>query len=161
MKRLTVFILFVGCITILSGCSFGVEYEFLHTTEEITSIEIVKLLEPETENTKFKDEVLSTVDDIDSFIEKFTEINCKTTSLGSPTLMSVYTTAIKITYANGDYEFIDYDAQYMILSDRPGGQLGYYRFDKQEFKELIKQYYPPEELPPSKVSDQVDESNNP
>ena len=161
MKRLIIFILQICFSLTLFGCSFNVEYEFMNPTDEITAIEIVKLLEPETENTKFKDEVLSTVDDIDLFIEKFTEINCKTTSLGSPTLMSVYTTAIKITYANGDHEFIDYDAQYMILSDRPGGQLGYYRFDKQEFKELIKQYYPPEELPPSKVSDLVDESNNP
>ena len=160
MKRLTVFILFVGCITILSGCSFGVEYEFLHTTEEITSIEIVKLLEPEIENTGFKEEVLLSVDNIDVFIEKFTEIQCKV-NYGEPSSMSVNTIAIRITYVNGDYELIDCAAQYNIFADRPGWQYGYYFFDKQSFKELIQQYYPPKELPPSKVSDLVDESNNP
>ena len=160
MKKSIISLFLICIILMFSGCYLNVKYIFMNDTSEITSIEIVMLYEPEVKDTGFREEVIAVVENTDDFIQTFSKIHCERI-IGQPVSMFPDTVVVRITYANGDYELINYDAQLHCYSDRNSWQHGFYELDKQEFKELIKQYYPPEELSQSKVSDLVDESNNP
>lgn len=116
-------------------------FEFRGDTENISSIEIVKV------GTILEDNVnshtLKEITDINSFLEDFSKIECKKLYYGIATPTGIEGTleqAIKVTYSNGDYEIIDHLNQLRYTSELGVKDRTLYILDKGQYNALIKKY---------------------
>ena len=139
MRKSTVFSLLICFVFAFSGCYLDVEYEFFHDTSEIDSIEIVKISETDSEKLHYEEKVLATVENIDMFLQEFSEIHCREI-FNDPCTIEPNITVLKVTYLNGDYEYIDYIAQRKCYKDSLRSHNGYFILDKEPFEALIKKY---------------------
>lgn len=124
---------------LLMGCEKKVDYEFLHSLDEVSVIEIVKVNDV-YENDELKQEKMSEIENINEFFMEFQNLDC----------YSIYTDPqgiegeqeiIKITYENGEYELIDVDGQATYThSKKFKNYRGYYYFEQDQFDELINKY---------------------
>lgn len=132
MKRtFSVVILFLLVLVTLTGCS-GNSYFFEEPVEEIHSIEIVSA-ESSLEYTVLK--TLSETEKED-FVEQFLKIEFYNYYIGDP--MSVNGNAVKIAYANGNYEMIcPYWSEYV----KDGViQYRWKNCNKNKFNELLNKF---------------------
>ena len=127
----------------LSACGKG-SYVFLNDESEISTIEIVRLCEYDRENNCFKEQLISTVEHHSAFLSDFKKIDCKVIRL-EPTGVYEGDVGVKITYQNGEYEFINYYGQgkYRHLKNNLSmfdADAGFRFFDEDQFNDLIEKY---------------------
>lgn len=137
MKKLflKVFVLLSTCICV--ACVHNVEYTYMNDESTIDSIQIVDLVDFKEENYEFVQEEICEIENIDEFIEEFSEIDCHV-HYGDPVQLEAGVIVVKVVYENGDYELIDATAQ---LKRRQGvNHYGYRSFDREQFAELLKSY---------------------
>ena len=97
------FISILSCLLFCVGCSH--DYTLMHEQSEISSIEIVSLPDGLHYKEDLKAEAgLCKIENISAFLTELSEI--KFESIHPPYDSSIATTAIKITYQNGDCEWI-------------------------------------------------------
>ena len=130
MKKL--FLLFLSSvIAVMSIGCMKKTFPFHQEVAEITSVEIV-----EAQSSKeFTVKCSVSSDEIDDFIVKLQKIKFGK-SIGDP--ISIHGNAIKITYANDDYEIITHFASEYVEND-----VAYLLFvycDEEEFNDLISKY---------------------
>lgn len=124
-----------------ASCRHKSTYDFVNPTDDIVAVAIVDLsfdLDDFLVETEVKQ-----VDDIDGFLKAFCALDCYTW-FGDPipvTQEGVEDTAIKITYANGEYELINWNGQSEYRTERGLKYYAGYRvFDEQQFEALIKNF---------------------
>ena len=158
MKKPIIALFLICFILMLPGCYLDVEYEFFHDTSEITSIKIVEIFEHDHEKLYYKENILATIENTNIFLQEFSEIHCEEI-FNDPLTVEPNTIVIKVLYSNGDYEYINYNAQRKCYKDSLMSHNGYFELDQEPFEALIKKYYT-EELP-SDASASIDASNTP
>ena len=125
------------------------EYNFLKSNTEISSIEIVKLGEwDEERGAQPPDQtVVGNVENVSEFLDSFSEMDCYFNAK-YPTRVRDNSIAIKINYTYDDYregdyglyELIDAYGQSICVYDQYFAINGYRYFDKNQFSNLIKEY---------------------
>ena len=122
-----------GCSKILKLFERDEPYKLLHEKSEIIEISIVNIIDLEAENL----EMLTVISDIEAFLTDLNKIKFGRYIIGDPVRLN-HGYAIKITYKNGDYEYINDYAQQIVTE----GQMhfGQYNCDKNEFNSLLKLY---------------------
>ena len=154
LRFLIILIIMILLCLSLVGCGFlfdaitKTEFIFLHETSEIKSIQIVIIgeitqttnasSENPTEIYTPKFDVISNIQEIDSFIHDFSAIDCRRSSPpASPVLGD---TGIKIIYKNGDYDIICCNGQSEYRDGFYYADSGTVYFDETQFNELINNY---------------------
>lgn len=142
-KSIIGFTILVVFLCALSACVKG-SYEFLNDESEISAIEIVRLCEYDQENNCFKEQLISTVEHHSAFLSDFKKIDCKVI-WSEPTGVYEGDVGAKITYQNGEYEFINYYGQgkYRHLENNLSmfdAYAGFRFFDEDQFNDLIEKY---------------------
>lgn len=154
LRFLIILIIAISLCLSLVGCGFvfdailKTEFNFLHETSEIESIQIViigeitQTTDASSENpTKVytpKFDVILNIREIESFIDDFSKIDCHRSSPpNSPVLGD---TGIKIIYKNGDYDVICCNSQGEYRDGFYYADSGTVDFDKTQFNELINKY---------------------
>ena len=154
LRFLIILILVISLCLSLVGCGFvfdaitKTEFNFLHETSEIESIQIVIIgeitqttdtsSENPTEVYTPKFDVIFNVREIESFIDDFSKIDCRRSfPPDSPVLGD---TGIKIIYENGDYDIICCNAQGEYRDGFYYADSGTVYFDETQFNELINSY---------------------
>ena len=142
LRFLIILILVISLCLSLVGCGFvfdaitKTEFNFLHETSEIESIQIVIIGEI-TQTTDTSD-VIFNIREIESFIDDFSKIDCRRSSPpDSPVLGD---TGIKIIYKNGDYDIICCNGQSEYRDGFYYADSGTVYFDETQFNELINSY---------------------
>ena len=135
---LIVVILLVILIVFCKITNMEEEYRYLHDISSIKSIEIVKVEPITIEQDEPDQEILYTVNDINQFLEEFSQIYC--TSMSPPDKIRYDSPVIKITYQNGDYELIDAYGQSEFINGVYFVYEGIYYFDKEQFADFINQF---------------------
>ncbi|MBO7216034.1 MAG: hypothetical protein J6V84_03455, partial [Clostridia bacterium] len=102
MKKVIAFSLLICFVFALSGCYLDVEYEFMYDASEIERIEIVELLEFDSENRRYNENIIVTIDNTEEFLQEFSEIHCEKI-FGEPCMVESYMIVIKVAYLNGNY----------------------------------------------------------
>ena len=127
------------------------DYEFLNDTSEITAIEIVEnrfdyYRDDEGFHSNPYQNVLVSIGDIDLFLDEFNDITYTDTILKNPMMLSFGDSqiGIKITYANGEYELINY-SDYKFVYEKSDnaytwGSEDIGEFDKDAFYDLLYKY---------------------
>ena len=143
MKKALVIIMILILVFSLSACGKG-SYVFLNDESEISTIEIVRLCEYDQENNCFKEQLISTVEHHSAFLSDFKKIDCKVI-WSEPTGVYEGDVGVKITYQNGEYEFINYYGQgkYRHLKNNLSmfdADAGFRFFDEDQFNDLIEKY---------------------
>lgn len=135
-------ILFVVIMCIHFGsCRHEETYRFLNSTDEISKISLVAI--SFDENEKVIQTEIQKISDTVAFLDDFRDVNCYT-YYGDPTGVTeegVEDTVIKISYANDEYELINWMGQAVYTQER--GFIyyaGYSVFDKDQFNALISDY---------------------
>lgn len=125
-------------IASLNGCEVKTKYKFIHDVSYISSIEIVKVSE-ETSQEVIEQTTISVVNDIESFIDDFMQINCYSI-YSDPSGIENNTVVIKIIYNNDDYELIGVEGQAKYISGKYKNYVGYQYFDENQYETLILKY---------------------
>lgn len=131
----------------MCGCGFlfrlftKTDYEFLQDVSEIQSIEIVILRDVEDVDGTITPifDLVQTVQDIESFLKDFSDVDCYN-RISDPSCADQGTRIIKITYNNGDYEFIGASGQSNYKNGVYTYWGGYHSFDDVCFEELLTKY---------------------
>ena len=131
-------------ICVLSACSGKKAYEFINDESEISTIEIVKLCEYDQEKGEYQEQLISTIEDHETFLSDFKKVACYN-HWTDPTGVFEDDIVIKIYYENGEYELIHYSGQgkYRHFEDNPSFfavYAGYRYFDEEQFNQLIDKY---------------------
>ncbi|MBR7112627.1 MAG: hypothetical protein IKC75_06905 [Clostridia bacterium] len=145
MKKLTFVVsLLMIFLCVLSACSRKKAYEFINDESEISAIEIVKLCEYDQEKGEYQEQLISTVEDHETFLSDFKEIDCYN-HWSDPTGVFENDIVIKISYTNGEYELIHHSGQgkYRHFEDNPSFlqvYAGRRYIDEEQFNQLIDKY---------------------
>ena len=138
MKKIFCF-LFMLYLLLLTGCEIKSNYQFLNDTKNIVSIQIVQVTWDNSTH-EFKEHTLSTIDDINMFLDEFCKLDCYSLYT-DPLGIDDNSIVIKIIYNNQEYELISSGgrAQY---TQKKGFQnyTGYRYFDDEPFQKLIEKY---------------------
>ena len=122
----------------LTACRHKNTYNFLNSTDTIVAVAIVNL--SFDEKGALVETEVKQVNDIISFLNAFCALDCYT-YFGDPipaTPEGEENTVIKILYANGEYELINWKGQTKNLAERGLNYYAGYRvFDEAQFKTLI------------------------
>ena len=129
---------------VLSACSGKKAYEFINIESEISSIEIIKLCEYDQEKGEYKEQLISTIQDHETFLSDFNDIDCYN-HWTDPTGVFEDDIVVKISYKNGEYELIHHSGQgkYRHFEDNPSFlqvYAGRRYFDEEQFNQLIDKY---------------------
>lgn len=121
----------------LVSCNRNVDYKFLHSTNEINAIEIVKV-NGEFENNELKQEKIYDVENIESFLGEFEELDCSYIYT-DPQGIEGEEVVIKIIYKNREYELIGAGGQATYTNEKKlKNYKGRYCFEKEQFEALVK-----------------------
>ena len=121
-------------ILCLCACGEKEPYELWQPDDQIESIEIVDVHEAINDPSGY--DVILTVENQKSFLEKFYEIPFDTFLFGDPT--TAYGPCLRIEYKNGDCEFIDDHGQNRFLNGAPNNRYYGRRYcDQEEFLALL------------------------
>lgn len=142
LRFLIILTIVISLCLSLVGCGFvfdaitKTEFNFLHETSEIESIQIVIIGEI-TQTTDTSD-VIFNIRETESFLDDFSKIDCRRSSPpDSPVLGD---TGIKIIYKNGDYDIICCNGQSEYRDGFYYADSGTVDFDETQFNELINNY---------------------
>lgn len=128
----------MACLLLLVSCRNSEAYEFLNPTHEIAEITIVNILFGE--NCDLIEAEIKKIEDTSTFLKDFQKVNCYT-YFGDPigvTPEGVEDTVIKISYANGEYELINWNGQSKYTAEKGFNYYaGYSTFDEQQFESLM------------------------
>ena len=148
MKRPIAFALTLLLVLSLTGClAITCSWEFLHSSDSITSIEIYSLAEPVDGNIPKDAQPIAYLeqDDFGSFCEDIRNIQLNEYLLFAPVTFDPSWTlegyVAKVFYENGDYEIIcDQGYQFQDVTD--GRDYGYhYKFpDDSTWTNLVESY---------------------
>ena len=123
----------------LNGCSKNVDYKYLHNSNQITSIEIVKCGEINSEG-ELPQTLISKVDDTEVFLKDFEKLDCFLI-FTDPKGVGENIIAIKFNYEYAEYELISAEGQSRYTSER---SFQYYKgfryFNQEQFDTLISKY---------------------
>lgn len=137
MKKVLLSIGIFGLLIILSGCQKKVEYKFMYDQSEINTIEIIRVGEADESGVN-EQEVLTSIDDINSFVDEFTQLTCYD-HVGDPTGVYPDQIAIKVTYKNSEYELIAAGGQaHYTMKRQYVNYDGFYYFNKEEFNNFLR-----------------------
>lgn len=111
MKKIFSILLFVMITFSFCSCAKVENYEFLHNSDEIKEIELVMVTENPIEEigdeiVVFETATLAKITDIDMFLADFSTLTCIRMKLAPAVGILAGYNAIKLTYSNGDIEFI-------------------------------------------------------
>lgn len=141
MKRIKVIIAFIVILVFATSCRHIEKYRLLNPIDDIIEISVVELSfenDGSLQVTKSK-----IIENTNEFMEDFRSIACYT-YFGDPiaaTSEGVETTAIEITYQNGEYEIINWKGQTKYtLTKGLTYYAGFNVFDEQQFVGLIQKY---------------------
>ena len=138
MKKICICILTICTLLLTCGCGRLMEFEYMHPTDKIQTIEIVEVSFGDTEEPS--QTVLCTIEDIDAFIDDFEAMDCYD-RFGDPLGINDGDTVIKITYNNGDYELINVMARAQCKDGKFRNYKGaYFWFDDEQFQALLDKY---------------------
>lgn len=153
-NSLTIFIVVISLCLSLVGCTslfkslIKTDFEFLYESSEIKAIEIViiggvEIIEdtsstPSVIVNKPNFDVVCTVQDIEHFMDDFSEVDCSMSS--PPRSPSVGDVGIKIIYNNEEYEIICSLGQAKYRDGFYYSDCGRHSFDETQFDELINKY---------------------
>lgn len=126
-KKILYLSLLCVMLILLTGCK--TKYKFAKSTDEITKIEIVKIIDDDVV-------VLKEINDIQTFLDDFKNVDCYS-YLNDP-VTKIEGKAIKLYYSNGDNEIITSDAQQRYINGRNLNGFSY--FDTNDFENLINKY---------------------
>lgn len=137
MKKAT--LLFVMLAIVLSCCSCGWfgEQRYFCDVENVKSVQIVQLGEYIEEEYRFEFNILSTISNFHTFIERLNNVDHRV-NWGDPLLMDMQSVAIKIEYQNGDFDLLQQNSQ--IFHRLGENHYGFFFFDGEEFLSLISDY---------------------
>jgi len=148
IEKILVFVVVpVLIVVLLCHCCVSLNkvrsYEFMSDPAEITSIEIVVLGEYDKDIGHFEENVISVIEDHETFLNEFRALECRQHFM-DPLGVSEGSTVIKLTYSNGSYELISGlgIGKYVKYEDGSGKLFpysGYQTFDE-KFPELIEKY---------------------
>jgi len=135
---LLLFCLFFGGVMLVGSRTF--DMEFLHSTDQISQIEILYVGEDDNADPAEVDNITICVTipaaQRDAFLSDLTAVTCRPTGFDSTP--QIYGGAIRITYQNGDYEIF---ADYGILRLKQGEKdLLMRRLDEDELLQLLTAY---------------------
>lgn len=144
-KKIISVLVFIGLVLQLSSC-YKTTYRFIHESDEIISIEIVEnryTYEDSVRNDY--QNVLVSIQDIDSFLNKFSAITY-TMPLYNGLVTSFRNSeiGIKFKFNNGDYEILSSGVYSLIYENTNGydraidGIIGF--FDEEQFDALMMEY---------------------
>ena len=147
MKKCLLFIRNISIVLVIScflwgttSCRVHTTYDFLNTEEEISKVEIVKLGEFDRDSTEYEETVLAVVEDIDAFLNDFSELNCYV-YFGDPLGVDTDEIVIKFIYTNNEYELVNFMGQAKYDSEKKfTNYAGYRVFDEEPFNEFISKY---------------------
>ena len=132
-------ILIIAISIVFTSCKQTEVYSFLKPTDEVFEIAIVALSFDNAEN--LIETEIKKIEDISAFLEDFKKLDCYA-CWGDPagvTPEGVEDTVIKISYANGEYELINWNGQSEFTSEKGFKYYaGYSIFDEQQFESLIE-----------------------
>ena len=103
----------ISMVLMLSGCK-SFPYPYLHDSSEINEIKLVIKTSGFNYSTQGEYEELAIIEDIDTFLEEFNQVEFGRMIIGDPELPDDGVQIILIIYNNGDLEGIGYDAQFVI-----------------------------------------------
>ena len=132
----------LACLFLFSGCA-STKYQFLHSKDEIESIEIVRIEGSSGDVPELSFEVV--IVDVGAFLNDFSRLNINK-RFTDPEGVYIGDTAMRIQYTNREFELITDDGQAKyVYSDYYGTYYyfqyaGYYYFDVEEFNTLIDKY---------------------
>ena len=140
MKIISMLLILSVSALLLSGCLGSKEYEYLHDASEIRAVEIVEA-SYDCENHSLGFSILASVCDVVDFTDRLADVKYSSV-FHDPFAFDDKALAIKITYANGDYEAFT-DATRAVY-DNQSKSVDYmapiYNFDTQGFDELVLHY---------------------
>lgn len=138
MKRRIYFVLMIIlCIFAFTACGLFSPQKYVCDENEVESVQIVKLDKYVDDELRFEYTVLADIVDQSTFIKRLNDLK-HSVNWGDPTVLGEGYIVIKIDYLNGDYDLVNYYAQFF---HRKGvNNSGHFFFDKDEFDLLISDY---------------------
>lgn len=143
IKAVATFVLAFSFVFQLCSCiRFRTKYEFMHDSSEIVTIELVECGWIHDEERAYSN-TLVTIDDVPLFIAELNEITYKTPQFLKIVQGFNYSElAVKISYQNGDYEFLDAGRKSMYIASEDiydwNNATG--DFNKKQFADLLAKY---------------------
>ena len=154
LKSLSVYIVVILLCFSLVACGFlydsitKTEFDFLHETSRIKSIQIIIIGEitqtTAASSENFKElntpnfDVICNVQNIEQFMDVFSKVECSISS--PPRSPTRGDTGVKILYDNGDYDIICSSGQGEYRDGFYYADSGKVSFDETQFNELINKY---------------------
>ena len=147
IKKLIVVLMVMTAILCLSGCFTDVDYDFIQPSENIVKVELVIVIDTQEPIKKPLNEILpeftviSELQDSEyvSFVDDLKNISFNR-FYTDPGYMFSGEEAIKIIYANGDYELIN-DAAQATYQNKKYERTGYYCITRKDYSELKSRYF--------------------
>jgi hypothetical protein len=139
MKTFTICLCLFLCVVCCSGCG-EIEYEFLHSTDDIVTIEIVQKSAYQKGEKEPQYTEICKIEEKDVFLADFKMLTCYRTA-DPPKVVPDDAIVIRIVYSNGDYELIHYCAQIRV-HDGEINPYGIATLLQEEFDQLLEKYLP-------------------
>ena len=142
----TLAILTILCLICSSGCGLYRlhNYNLSQEQNQINSIEIVSIKYAGVESNKSEEIMICEIENISDFLEDFSEINCKLKHPPARSYLFRRQTAVKITYHNGEYEWISPIGKAIFQHNENGNLLpvfdGRKTLDAVQFADLISKH---------------------
>lgn len=127
------FLIVIISLFSLVGCEAD-EYKLLHDKTDVSSVQIVEIVSTLNETQR---NVLLDISDMDTFLTDFNQLQFERYLVGDPAKLTDGR-AIKISYVNGDCEYIEYCAQEKIVDG--ASNFGVYYCDQDDFNNLMDKY---------------------
>lgn len=142
-KSLIVGMLFIVLILLCNGCGLFGSQQYTCLTDNVQSVQIIRLDAFMTEELRYEYTVLCEIEDNKAFLEQVNSLK-QSVNWGEPVPLTLYVgeIVVKINYLNGDYDFLHNRAQTFYTDGAI--YCGYFFFDKEEFERLISDYLPDE-----------------
>ncbi|MBR2622086.1 MAG: hypothetical protein IKC97_06890 [Clostridia bacterium] len=137
MKRIKLLLCILVVTLLCCGCGFFSPQEYICETDDVKSIQIVRLDKYVEGEYRYEYTVLCEIKDTSVFVERLNNLECKV-NWGDPKQMNTEYVVIKIDYLNGDYDLLYPNAQLFHRSD--SNNYGYFFFDEEQFNALISDY---------------------
>jgi hypothetical protein len=138
MKKIANIIIIIALILFLSSCNQTYEYVYMHDQDDIITIDIISAEEGTVEPIIT---YIASIDESmhDAFIEELNQIEFQKYLYDEHP--SIYNKqAIMITYLNGDYEIITYDAQMVFFHTDNSSEPRRFYTNQEDFEQLLMSY---------------------
>lgn len=142
MKKAKRLLLIAVILIVLSSVCIPNEYRFPNELESIVSIQIMHRINPDSgDPTEYSFVKEMDTNEIPTFMDAVYSLETK--KGGTPPRWSYGEYMAKITYTNGDMEFLGtHCIEFVCSGDSPSGIGAYYFADEDAFRNLIQQFLP-------------------